>query len=165
MPGSSVASTRSTSARDAITACGAHATPPLTNAAFGETVERRGIEIVGAQVLVRDEPGRARRIGIEHDRAIAQALRRVDEHAAELAAAENPERRAGGDERRHAHLSSALIARAASLWRWRYASSCARSFRSPLASIATANSAALAAPAAPIANVATGTPLGICTIE
>ena len=33
------------------------------------------------------------------------------------------------------------------------------------ASSATANSAALVAPASPIANVATGTPAGICTIE
>ena len=35
----------------------------------------------------------------------------------------------------------------------------------PVASMATANNAALAAPAAPMANVATGMPLGICTIE
>ena len=54
--------------------------------------------------------------------------------------------------------SSALIARAASVWRARKASSASRSRASSCASSATANSAALAAPAAPIAKVATGTP-------
>ena len=34
-----------------------------------------------------------------------------------------------------------------------------------MANIETANKPALAAPASPIANVATGTPLGICTID
>ena len=36
---------------------------------------------------------------------------------------------------------------------------------SPRASMASANSAALAAPASPMAKVATGMPLGICTME
>ena len=63
------------------------------------------------------------------------------------------------------HFSSALIARAASVWRARYASSRPRRPASPAASRATAKSAALAAPAAPIAKVATGMPLGIWTIE
>src|SRR5947208_17054260 len=52
------------------------------------------------------------------------------------------------------HFKSADIARAASVWRARYASSLARSAASSLASIATANSAALAAPDVPIAKVA-----------
>ena len=41
----------------------------------------------------------------------------------------------------------------------------AASAGSSFANIATANKAALAAPASPIAKVATGTPLGICTID
>ena len=47
----------------------------------------------------------------------------------------------------------------------RHATRRSASARSVVASIATANSAAFAAPALPIANVATGTPRGICTIE
>jgi len=131
-------------------------------------------------VLVRNQPGRAERIGVEHRRAVAHRLRRVDEHPAELAAANDAERRSGRDVgsarrartsgRRFAlddarHFSSALIARAASVWRARYASSRSRSPASPAASRATANSAAFAAPALPIAKVATGMPLGIWTIE
>jgi hypothetical protein len=42
--------------------------------------------------------------------------------------------------------------------------SLARKAASSLASMATANSAALAAPATPMAKVATGMPLGICTM-
>ena len=131
-------------------------------------------------MLVRDQPGRAERIGVEHRRAVAHRLRGVDEHPAELAAADDAERRPGRDVgrgrrarapgRRFAldgarHFSSALIARAASVWRARYASSRPRRSASPAASRATAKSAALAAPALPIAKVATGMPLGIWTIE
>ena len=145
-----------------------------------EAIERERVEVGGADVLVRDQPGRAERIGIEHRRAVAHRLRGVDEHAAELAAADDAERRARGDVRRgrrvgapgrrfararRRHFSSALIARAASVWRARYASSRPRSAASPAASMATAKSAALAAPALPIAKVATGMPLGIWTIE
>jgi hypothetical protein len=56
------------------------------------------------------------------------------------------------------------MASAAAVWAVRKASSFARSAGLFTASIATANSAALAAPALPIAKVATGTPLGICTM-
>ena len=56
------------------------------------------------------------------------------------------------------------IARAASVWRARKESSWLRSAASSLASMATANSAALEAPALPMAKVATGMPLGICTM-
>ena len=126
-------------------------------------------------MLVRDESGGTVGVGIEHDRAIAHRLRHMHEHAAELAAAEHAERRAGGDLRQRradggrllagGHFRSAVIARAASDWRTRNASSFARSDTSVVASRATAKSAALAAPALPIANVATGMPRGICTIE
>ena len=57
------------------------------------------------------------------------------------------------------------MARAAAVCFARKSSSFARSAGSLDASIATANSAAFAAPAVPIAKVATGMPLGICTIE
>src|SRR5205085_12458433 len=142
--------------------------------------ERLRGERGGAERVVGDQTCRARRIGLEHRRAIAHRLRRVNEHPAELAAADDAERRARRDPAitrrravaraalpfcRRAHFSSALIARAASLWRWRYASRRVRNAASLAASIATANSAALAAPALPIANVATGTPRGIWTIE
>ena len=125
---------------------------------------------------MRDQPGRAVGVGIEHGGAIAHRLRGVHEHPAELAAADDAEGRAGSEIRRSpapagrpaepgVTSDSAVIARAASVWRRRYASSLARSAASPLASIATANSAALAAPALPMAKVATGMPLGIWTIE
>ena len=142
----------------------------------GETIEARRIEVVGADVLVRDPSRGAVRIGIEDDRAIAERLCRVHEHPAELAAADDAEGRAGSEVRplarfgaRHGragrHFRSAVIARAASLWRRRYVSSLVRSAASPVASIATANSAALTAPAPPMAKVATGIPRGIWTIE
>ena len=131
-------------------------------------------------MLVGDQPGRAERVRVEHGGAVAHRLRGMDEHPAELPAADDAERRPRRDVghgrfarapgRRLAldaarHLSWALIARAASVWRARYASSRPRRPASPEASRATAKSAALAAPALPIANVATGMPLGIWTIE
>ena len=137
-------------------------------------------------MLVGDRAGRAGVVRVEHGDPIAAPLRCMREHAAELAAAHDAERRAGRDERRpawtfaerrarrderagfgarSAHFRSADIARAASVWRARKASSFARSAASSWASIATANRAALAAPATPIAKVATGMPRGIWTIE
>ena len=56
------------------------------------------------------------------------------------------------------------MARAVSVCAARKDWSLARKAASSLASMATANSAALAAPATPMAKVATGTPLGICTM-
>ena len=147
-----------------------------------ETASASAVEVCGAQMLVRDQAGRAGRIGVEHRRPSSPSrCAACDEHAAELAAADDAERGARRDPavagrravapgalplRRRAHFSSALIARAASVWRWRYASSSrAQPGVVSVASIATANRAALAAPALPIANVATGMPLGIWTIE
>src|SRR5262249_31943699 len=57
------------------------------------------------------------------------------------------------------------IARAAFVWFNRNAASFLAIPGSGPASIATAKKPALAAPASPIANVATGIPFGICTIE
>ena len=117
-----------------------------------------------------------RGIGIEHRGEIAEPLRGMHEHAAELAAAQHAQRRTGQHDGSDARP-------AAQRGRLRRLTSGRRSSPAPLrsgvrgtlravprrvasfgASMATANSAALAAPAVPMANVATGTPLGICTI-
>ncbi len=55
--------------------------------------------------------------------------------------------------------------RAASVWAARKATSLACSASSVVAIVAMACRAALAAPASPMAKVATGTPLGICTMD
>ena len=113
---------------------------------------------------VRDLPGRRVVLGRERVHAIAEAARGHGEHAAELAAAQHADRRAGRNrlrsgsrERRRARPTSAISSR--------YACSFARSSGRDVARIATASRPALAAPAAPIATVATGTPFGICTID
>src|ERR1019366_5386449 len=136
----------------------------------GEARQPLAIEIRGPQMLLGNSPGRARRIGVEHGDRVAASLRRVREHASELATAKDPERRARRDEgRRHplcsTHFRSADIARAASVCRARNASSLPRKDSSAVASMATAKSAALAAPALPMAKVATGMPRGIWTME
>ena len=111
--------------------------------------------------------GRARRCD-------SPSLRGVDEHPAELAAADDAERRAGRDVRhgrRAARPAGASRSTAPSLQLGRSSPAprrsgardtrraWLRSAASPAASMATANSAALAAPALPIAKVATGMPL------
>ena len=53
------------------------------------------VEITGGDVVVRDQAGRAGRVRVEHRGEIAHLLRRMDEHAAELAAAHHAERGAG----------------------------------------------------------------------
>ena len=53
----------------------------------GQLVQGCGVEIGRQQVDVRDQPGRALRVGVEHGRAKAQRLRGVREHAPELASA------------------------------------------------------------------------------
>ena len=107
--------------------------------------------------------------GVEHDDAVAQALRGHAEHAAELAAAEQAEPSAG---RNRSPSRSRVRWPAARASRVRVAVCLARNAASLRATtgsvpamIATANSPALAAPASPIANVATGMPFGICTID
>ena len=61
--------------------------------------------------------------------------------------------------------SGNCIAATASFMLSRYFASLSASAASVLASRLTANNPALAAPASPIANVATGIPFGICTME
>ena len=86
--------------------------------------QARLAKVVGLDVIVRDQPGRAGRVGVEHGREVAHRLRGLHEHAAELAAAHHAQRgrAAVGTERAREdglHLSSLLIARAASVWRAR----------------------------------------------
>ena len=81
-----------------------------------------------------------------------------------------PARRRAAIARRAAAAGFTSPAERASRARWRSASarnaaSFLRDAGSVAAIIATANRPALAAPASPIANVATGMPLGICTID
>ena len=105
---------------------------------------------------------------VEHRDPVAQALRGHAEHPAELAAAQQPEPGAGGNDRTHAEPHAAggtRIARAAFVCFSRNAASFLATAGSVAAIIATANRPAFAAPASPIANVATGMPLGIWTIE
>jgi hypothetical protein len=86
-------------------------------------------------MVVSDQARGTGRVGVEHGGRIAELLRRVNEHSGELAAARDAKGGARGDEgiardrgcdaRQRAgrlgrpHLSSALIARAASVWRTR----------------------------------------------
>ena len=101
--------------------------------------------------------GTARRIQtqeIQPERIAGQC-----EHAAELAGAHDSD----GHERDVARGSG--LPRTPAVWRSRKPSSAAAMAGYLLARIAAAHSAALVAPAAPMANVATGTPAGICTIE
>src|SRR5690606_15375472 len=102
-----------------------------------------------------------RRAGIDgriHDQeAETERRAREREHARELAAAEDADR--GHGTRGSAASSPSRV------WPARKAASAARTAGPSAARGEPANSAAFAAPAAPIANVATGTPAGICTIE
>ena len=106
---------------------------------------------------------------IEHDDLVAQALRGHAEHAAELAAAQEPEPGAGQRSWSRSGLAPVRAARASrapsrSASRGTRRASSRRPDRSRRAS-RRRTSPALAAPASPIANVATGMPFGICTIE
>src|SRR5690606_27768703 len=105
-------------------------------------------------MVLADAPGRAGRIGVEHGGVVTQRLRRVHEHAPELAAAQYAERGAGQDGRRPLHSrhgattgwGGRVMSRAISVCAARKALRRWRNSGSSLASSATANSAALAAP-------------------
>src|SRR5690606_16437661 len=123
-----------------------------------------GIQVVvrGGDFDVGDLTGGCVRVGGEDMNAIAEPARGHREHAPELPAAEDAERRARQD-RRRLHGSESLRTRAVCSAR-----NCRRRSRSAgslVARMAAASSAALMAPAFPIASVPTGTPPGICTIE
>ena len=120
-------------------------------------VERPHVGVRGAQMDVRDQAGRAGRVGIEHHDAVAQGPRAQREHPAELAAAQHAD---GGARQDHAEPGS-LRASTRSVWAVRSASSFPATAASVSARMAAAKSAAFCAPAAPMAKVATGTPAGI----
>src|SRR6267378_6865238 len=97
---------------------------------------------------------RARRIG-------AEPVHRFGREGHESAGAENLRRPA--DLRLHGLGSSVFLTASACFFL--NSSSLEERFLSDKASMATAYRAAFAAPASPIAKVATGMPLGICTVE
>ncbi|MNT58335.1 hypothetical protein D3C72_1957630 [compost metagenome] len=68
-------------------------------AQLGHLGQRGLVGVLGADMLVRHHARRAVLVGIEHAHAIAHRLRRMREHAAELAAAQHAEPRAGQDGR------------------------------------------------------------------
>ena len=100
-------------------------------------------------------------IGVEHRDAVAQRARGHGEHAAQLAAAQQAERGAREDHSTSGSCIAATCSRSFS----RYSASLRARPASEAASRLTAKRPALAAPASPMAKVATGMPLGICTIE
>src|SRR6185369_12224818 len=93
---------------------------------------------------------------------------REGQHASELTAAQNADCPARGDERRQlhgrAHLSDGASATVAVCFVRHFANRLARAL-SPSARMAAAWSAAFLAPLSPIANVATGMPPGIRTMD
>src|SRR6185503_14753974 len=131
---------------------------------LGERGQAVAVGVVGADVPVGDRSGRALVARIEHGDAIAHALRGHAEHPAQLSATEQPEPSARGDHFARS-FGGKVIAPLAVVWAVRNSASFLASAGLPRARIATANSAAFAAPASPIAKVATGTPLGIWTME
>ena len=142
--------------------------------------------VVGVHMPMADPPGWAGGVWVQHRSKVAHALRGLDEHAPQLTATHHSESdlagfagrnggslhaaRGTGQQRRvngaltGAHAGGTVILRAVSVCAVRKSSSWRASPGFSPASRATANSAALAAPAAPMAKVATGTPLGICTM-
>src|SRR5258706_770764 len=126
-----------------------------------ELVERSRVGVRGAQMAGGEFRGGRGVVGIEDRDAIAERARGDREHPAELASADEAERRPWTDHRTSGSCIAATCSRSLS----RYSASLRVSSPSDPASRLTANSAALAAPASPMAKVATGIPVGICTIE
>ena len=65
--------------------------------ARGQLVERGLVGVLGSEMAVGHESGRAQRIGIEHHHAVAHRARPEREHPAELTAAEHADGGAGQD--------------------------------------------------------------------
>src|SRR3989338_3960682 len=124
-------------------------------------VQGGGIVKSGAQMLIGYFACRAVAVGVQHGNAVAHLMRGDNEEAAELAASKHPQHG-----RRQDHgFSCRIIASTRSVCALRNAASFFASAASLAASMATANNPALAAPASPMAKVATGMPLGICTMD
>src|SRR5262249_13233471 len=114
-----------------------------------------------ASNLPGDLTGRCVLGGIEEQEVETQRIARQCEHAAELAGAHD----ADGHDRGVALVRGAGLLSTLAVCFSRNASSAAAMAGYLLPRIAAALSAALVAPAVPIANVATGMPAGICTME
>ncbi|ENN87345.1 hypothetical protein RHSP_26621 [Rhizobium freirei PRF 81] len=127
-------------------------------AAFRQIGKGGRIVIGGGDLLAGDL--RCWTIGLrfEDDGAEIQASSRHGEHAAELAAADDADRLFG-------HRSSIGYSATPALCRARHSSSRSAISSSLSARTAAARRAAFTAPALPIANVPTGIPAGICTME
>ncbi len=136
----------------------------------GKAVERFGVGVIGPRRAIDDIERRRVGRGREHVTLEAEPRCCQRQHAAELAAAENADGRAGfehgrGGVRRWAHAPSFGASATAAVWFARQVSSRLPSAGSLSANMLAARSAALIAPARPIASVPTGTPGGICTME
>jgi hypothetical protein len=94
-------------------------------AELGQLLQRTRLLVGRAQVFVGRRPGRTVEVGVQHCHAVTELLRGMCSHAAELTAAQHAQpaagRQAGGipDCVCVVHFSSALMARAASVWRAR----------------------------------------------
>src|SRR6185312_9950109 len=132
----------------------------------GEGAQRRGVLILAEGDAGGDLRGRAVLLGREDVAAIAQTGRRQRRHAAELAAADDADRRVRSQGKNHAGSGwSVGVSGTRSVCAARKASSRSASAGSVIARIAAASRAAFTAPARPIAKVPTGMPAGICTME
>ena len=58
----------------------------------GQLCQAGGVAVAGLNVVMADPPGRALRVGIEHGGEVAQALRGMHKHAAQLAATHHAQR-------------------------------------------------------------------------
>src|SRR5690606_37454438 len=123
--------------------------------AAGQLVEHRAVAVI-ADHQRRDLSRAGLRGRIKHLEPQPQRGSGKRQHAGQLPAPEDPDR---------GHRRGSSPAATVSVCCARKRSSAAPMPSSEAASMAAANRAALAAPAAPIANVATGTPAGICTID
>src|SRR5690606_16336766 len=131
--------------------------------------ERRDIVISGHGFIWRHIEGRTMRIGTVDMALEAQFRRRQRQHAAQLPATQDADGGAGGENggfigQRHYSRSDGNWG-TDWVWRARWASSRSARSSSLRASTEAAKSAALMAPGSPMANVPTGMPPGICTME
>ena len=142
----------------------------------GDPLQRRGVVVRRHQVHIRHGSRRRGRVGVDHERAIPHRAGGDEGVPAELTATHHPDRGRRDDRlvphrpQRPVPFTRRRAAAAPSPPRRRGVGAGSRAARSAressvAASMATANSAAFVAPASPMANVATGMPAGICTIE
>src|SRR5690606_20963911 len=125
---------------------------------FGKFLQLVEITPIGAQQR-GDLPCTGILRAVNDEKAVAKRCAGERKHARQLAAAKN------ADGRHNYSCPGSGCASTLSVCSRRKASSRPAMAGSRIDRIAAANKAALMAPARPIANVATGIPAGICTIE